>query len=166
MILLSPLRLPPITVGLAHLLPGQLTPGGRKKGAHFSAGDLWTEIIDCTNSIRGDATRTHAERVVPSPRTKHPPAAVHLFLQLSSFVAPRPLFAPSIIYHCKRTPPPCPSLSPLPPHPVSFASFLYLPSPIPSFSPSLVLSPGRLQMVLNGRRAGRSCFVNNSTDAR
>lgn len=155
-ILPLPVRPPPVTVGLAHLLPGQPAPGG--KGAHFLQVIYGRKSSTSqTQSRRGDCEVTHQ-----TPTCYRSPS-----LQLSSFVTPHPLFAPSIIYHPKcNPPPPHPSLSPLPPHPESFAPFLYLSHHAPSFSPSLVPSPGRLQMVLNGRRTECNCFVNNSTDTR
>lgn len=118
-----------------------------------------------TLSIRDDMQNTRREHL-PSSWTKHPPVTVHLICCFT----PPPLFAPSIIYYSNRNlffPPLCPSLSSLSLHPVSFASFLYLSSPLPSH-PSLCLCscPGRLQMVLNGRITERNCFVNNSTGTR
>lgn len=118
-----------------------------------------------TLSIRGDTPNTCTERLPFTP-TKHPPATVHLFYSSHPLSLRIPfLRLPSSITP-SVSPPPCPSLSPLPPHPESLASFLYLSSHIPSFSPTRVLSPGRLQMVLNGRRSECNCFVNNSTDTR
>lgn len=160
MILLLPVRLPPVTVGLAHLLPWTTHPW-RKRSA-FSAG-----IINCTNTIPLTGAPRHTQ---PHTLSLNTHTSLHL-LPFTFSAAPHPLslripfFAPSIIYHSKRTPPPthrvlhCLLSLPIP-------KLLLPSSPISSFSPALVPSPGRLQMVLNGRRTECNCFVNNSTDTR
>ena len=177
------------------LLPGLICCRGqlarRGRGELISAGNMWTEINNRTNTLtrslmhtvrQGPHTHTHTDvhpfltddmqntcrERLPFILDQTPASHSSLYRLHSSFLTrPPPVLLPSSITPTISSPslPLCPSLSPS-----STSCFLlpsFLSSPLLSH-PSLCLHscPSRLQMVLNGRITERNCLVNNSTGTR